>query len=188
MRSAKWGVRSAECEVGSGEWGVGSGEWGVESQKMRTRSQKLKCFSFVEICDMRRIAIIIIGLVLSHCGHQSPTSPEVVAGVYALQAVKVDLGSGRAQVYVNHEAEENPPSGFIELNRDRTYHLFASFGGPDQSVWETGGKYGVNSRFEITFSTPGRNFLGAFSNQRSRISVTELLYGTVVVMVFDRAR
>ena len=147
-----------------------------------------KPHAILEICNMKRIAIVVIGLILSHCGHESPMSPEVLEGVYALQAVKVYLGSGRAMVYLNREDEENRASGFIELNTDRTYRLFASFGGSDQSVWETYGKYGVNSRFDITFSTPARNFAGSFLNKRTRISVTELLYGSVVLMVFDRTQ
>ena len=83
---------------------------------------------------MKRIAIIFLGLLLSTCGAESPTSPQAVAGIYTLQAVKIDTGIGRAQVYRNHEAEENPPTGFIELNPDRTYRLFANFGSPDQSI------------------------------------------------------
>jgi len=138
---------------------------------------------------MKRIIIILIGLTLINCGRGSPIAPEVLAGVYDLQAVKVDLGSGgRALVYLNDESQEHSASGFIELNVDRTYRLFASFGDVDQSIWETQGKYGVNSRFELTFSTPGRNFSGSFFNKQSRIAVTELFAGSVVLMVFDRAR
>ncbi len=135
---------------------------------------------------MRRIAIVVAGLLLSHCGTELPTSPQVVAGVYALQAVEVDLGYGRALVYLNRESEENPSSGFIALNRDRTYHLFVSFGSPNPRVWEANGNYGVNSKFEIVFSTSGRNFSGAFFNRQSRIVVTELLFDAIVLMVFER--
>ena len=135
---------------------------------------------------MKRIAIIILGLLLSTCGAESPTSPQAVAGIYTLQAVKIDSGRGRALVYLNREAEKNPPTGFIELNPDRTYRLFASFGSPEQSVWETNGNYAVNSKLEITFSTSGRNFSGFFYDKQSRIAVTESLSGSIVLLVFER--
>ena len=135
---------------------------------------------------MKRIAIIFLGLLLSTCGTESPTSPQAVAGIYTLQAVTIDSGRGRALVYQNREAEENPPTGFIELNPDRTYRLFASFGSPEQSVWEIDGNYAVNSKFEITFSTPGRNFSGFFYDNKSRIAVTESLSGAIVLMIFER--
>ena len=135
---------------------------------------------------MKRIAIIFLGLLLITCGTESPTSPQAVAGIYTLQAVKIDSGRGRALVYLNREAEENSPTGFIELNPDRTYRLFASFGSPDRSVWETDGNYAVNSKFEITFSTPGRNFSGFFYDNQSRIAVTESLSGSIVLLVFER--
>ncbi len=38
---------------------------------------------------MKRIAIIFLGLLLSTCGAESPTSPQAVAGVYTLQAVTI---------------------------------------------------------------------------------------------------
>ena len=135
---------------------------------------------------MKRIAMIFLGLLLSTCGAESPTSPQAVAGIYTLQAVKIDTGIGRAQVYLNRESEENPPTGFIELNPDRTYRLSASFGSPDRSIWETDGNYAVNSKFEITFSTSGRNFSGFFYNNQSRIAVTESLSGSIVLMIFER--
>lgn len=135
---------------------------------------------------MKRIATIFLGLLLITCGVESPTSPQVVAGIYTLQAVKIDTGIGRAQVYQNHEAEENPPTGFIELNPDRTYRLSASFGSPDKSIWEANGNYAVNSKFEITFSTSGRNFSGFFYNNQSRIAVTESLSNSIVLMIFER--
>ena len=135
---------------------------------------------------MKRIAIIFFGLLLSACGTELPTSPQVVAGIYTLQAVKIDSGRGRALVYRNREAEENPPTGFIELNPDRTYRLFASFGSTDRSVWETDGNYAVNSKFEITFSTPGRNFSGFFYDNKSRIAVTESLSGSIVLLIFEK--
>ena len=135
---------------------------------------------------MKRIAIIFFGLLLSTCGAESPTSPQAVAGIYTLQAVTIDSGSGRALVYRNHESEENPPTGFIELYPDRTYRLYASFGSPNRSVWETNGKYAINSKLEITFSTPGRNFSGWFHNKQSQIAVTESLYGAIVLLVFER--
>ena len=135
---------------------------------------------------MKRVAIIFLGLLLSTCGAESPTSPQVVAGIYTLQAVKIDSGRGRAQVYRNHEAEENPPTGFIELNPDRTYRLYASFGSPDQSIWEIDGNYAINSKLEITFSTSGRNFSGFFYNNQSRIAVTESLSDSIVLMIFER--
>ncbi len=135
---------------------------------------------------MKRIAIIFLGLLLITCGAESPISPQAVAGIYTLQAVTIDSGSGRAQVYLNHEAEENPPTGFIELNPDRTYRLYASFGSPEQSIWEVNGKYAVNSKLEITFSTSGRNFSGFFYNKQSRIAVTESLSGAIVLLVFER--
>ena len=135
---------------------------------------------------MKRVAIIFLGLLLSTCGAESPTSPQAVAGIYTFQAVKIDSGRGRAQVYLNRESEENPPTGFIELNPDRTYRLSASFGSPDQSIWEIDGNYAVNSKLEITFSTPGRNFSGFFYNNQSRIAVTESLSGSIVLLVFER--
>jgi len=135
---------------------------------------------------MKRVAIIFLGLLLLTCGAKSPTSPQALAGIYTLQAVKVDSGRGRAQVYRNHEAEENSPTGFIELNPDRTYRLSASFGSPDRSIWETDGNYAVNSKFEITFSTSGRNFSGFFYNNQSRIAVTESLSDSIVLMIFER--
>ena len=135
---------------------------------------------------MKRIAIIFLGLLLSTCGAESPTSPQAVAGIYTLQAVKIDSGRGHALVYQNRESEENPPTGFIELNPDRTYRLYANFGSPDRSVWETDGNYAVNSKFEITFSTPGRNFSGFFYDNQSRIAVTESLSGSIVLMIFER--
>ena len=135
---------------------------------------------------MKRIAIIFLGLLLSTCGAESPTSPQAVAGIYTLQAVKIDTGIGRAQVYLNRESEENPPTGFIELNPDRTYRLSASFGSPDRSIWETNGNYAVNSKLEITFSTSGRNFSGFFYNNQSRIAVTESLSDSIVLMIFER--
>lgn len=135
---------------------------------------------------MKRIATIFLGLLLSTCGVESPTSPQVVAGIYTLQAVKVDTGIGRAQIYRNREAEGNPPTGFIELNPDRTYRLYASFGSPDQSIWEIDGNYAVNSKLEITFSTPGRNFSGFFYNNQSRIAVTESLSDSIVLLIFER--
>ena len=135
---------------------------------------------------MKRIAIIILGLLLSACGAESPASPQAVAGIYTLQAVKIDSGRGRALVYQNRETEKNPPTGFIELNPDRTYRLFASFGSPEQSVWETNGNYAVNSKLEITFSTSGRNFSGFFYDKQSRIAVTESLSGSIVLLVFER--
>lgn len=135
---------------------------------------------------MKRIAMIFLGLFLSTCGAESPTSPQAVAGIYTLQAVKIDTGIGRAQVYLNRESEENPPTGFIELNPDRTYRLSASFGSPDRSIWETDGNYAVNSKLEITFSTSGRNFSGFFYNNQSRIAVTESLSDSIVLMIFER--
>ena len=135
---------------------------------------------------MKRIAVIFWGLLLITCGAESPTSPQVVAGIYTLQAVKIDSGRGRAQVYLNRESEENPPTGFIELNPDRTYRLSASFGSPDRSIWETDGNYAVNSKLEITFSTSGRNFSGFFYNNQSRIAVTESLSDSIVLMIFER--
>ena len=135
---------------------------------------------------MKRIAMIFLGLFLSTCGAESPTSPQVVAGIYTLQAVKIDSGRGHAEVYLNRESEENPPTGFIELNPDRTYRLYASFGGPDQNIWETNGNYAINSKLEITFSTPGRNFSGFFYNKQSRIAVTESLSDSIVLMIFER--
>ena len=135
---------------------------------------------------MKRIAIIFLGLFLSTCSAESPTSPQAVAGIYTLQAVKIDSGRGHALVYRNREAEKNSPTGFIELNPDRTYRLSASFGSPDRSVWETDGNYAVNSKFEITFSTPGRNFSGFFYDKQSRIAVTESLSGSIVLLVFKR--
>ena len=135
---------------------------------------------------MKRIAIIFLGLLLITCGAESPTSPQAVAGIYTLQAVKIDTGIGRAQVYRNHEAEENSPTGFIELNPDRTYRLSASFGSPDRSIWEINGNYAVNSKFEITFSTSGRNFSGFFYNNQSRIAITESLSDSIVLMIFER--
>ena len=135
---------------------------------------------------MKRIAIIFLGLLLSTCGAESPTSPQAVAGTYTLLAVKVDSGRGHARVYRNHEAEENPPQGFIELTPDRTYRLSASFGSPDRSIWEANGNYAVNSKFEITFSTSGRNFSGFFYNNQSRIAITESLSDSIVLMIFER--
>ena len=135
---------------------------------------------------MKQIALIFLGLLLSTCGTESPTSPQAVAGVYILQAVTIDSGRGRALVYLNRESEENPPTGLIELNPDRTYRLFASFGSPNRSVWETNGKYAVNSKLEIAFSTSGRNFLGFFYNKQSRIAVTESISGAIVLLVFER--
>ena len=135
---------------------------------------------------MKRIAIIFLGLFLSTCGAESPTSPQAVAGIYTLQAVKIDTGIGRAQVYLNRESEKNPPTGFIELNPDRTYRLSASFGSPDRRIWETNGNYAVNSKLEITFSTSGRNFSGFFYNNQSRIAVTESLSDSIVLMIFER--
>ena len=135
---------------------------------------------------MKQIALIFLGLLLSTCGTESPTSPQAVAGVYILQAVTIDSGRGRALVYLNRESEENPPTGLIELNPDRTYRLFASFGSPNRSVWETNGKYAVNSKLEITFSTPGRNFSGFFYNKQSRIAVTESIFGAIVLMIFEK--
>ena len=44
---------------------------------------------------MKRIAIIFLGLLLITCGAESPTSPQAVAGIYTLQAVTIDSGSGR---------------------------------------------------------------------------------------------
>ena len=135
---------------------------------------------------MKQIALIFLGLLLSTCGTESPTSPQAVAGVYILQAVTIDSGRGRALVYLNRESEENPPTGLIELNPDRTYRLFASFGSPNRSVWETNGKYAVNSKLEITFSTPGRNFSGWFHNKQNQIAVTESISGSIVLMIFER--
>ncbi len=135
---------------------------------------------------MKRIAIIFLGLLLSTCGAELPTSPQAVAGIYTLQAVTIDSGRGHALVYRNREAEKNPPTGFIELNPDRTYRLYAHFGSPDRSVWETDGNYAVNSKFEITFSTSGRNFSGFFYDKQSRIAVTESLSGAIVLLVFKR--
>ncbi len=135
---------------------------------------------------MKQIALIFLGLLLITCGTESPTSPQAVAGVYILQAVTIDSGRGRALVYLNRESEENPPTGLIELNPDRTYRLFASFGSPNRSVWETNGKYAVNSKLEIAFSTSGRNFLGFFYNKQSRIAVTESISGAIVILVFER--
>ena len=135
---------------------------------------------------MKRIAIIFLGLLLITCGAESPTSPQAVAGIYTLQAVTIDSGSGRTLIYRNHESEENPPTGFIELYPDRTYRLSASFGSPNRSVWETNGKYAVNSKLEIAFSTSGRNFLGFFYNKQSRIAVTESISGAIVLMIFEK--
>ena len=134
---------------------------------------------------MKRIALIVAGLLLGACGSELSISPQAVAGVYALSEVKVDPGNGRVLIY--RKAEENPPSGFIELNSDRTYRLFVSYGSPNRRVWEENGNYGVNSKFEIAFATSGRNFSGLFFNRQSRIAVTESLFGAVVLMVFDRA-
>ena len=46
-----------------------------------------------------RIAIVIVALIVSHCGGDSQISPEEVAGTYALLEVKIDDGSGRTKVY-----------------------------------------------------------------------------------------
>ena len=135
---------------------------------------------------MKRIALIFLGLLLITCGTESPTSPQAVAGIYILQAVTIDSGRGRALVYLNREAEENPPTGLIELNPDRTYRLSASFGSPNRSVWEANGKYAVNSKLEIAFSTSGRNFSGFFYNKQSRIAVTESIFGAIVLMIFEK--
>lgn len=135
---------------------------------------------------MKQIAMIFLGLLLSTCGAESPTSPQAVAGIYTLQAVTIDSGQGRAQVYLNRESEENSPTGFIELNPDRTYRLYASFGSPNRSIWEVNGNYAINSKLEITFSTSGRNFSGFFYNNQSRIAVTESLSDSIVLLIFEK--
>ena len=133
---------------------------------------------------MKRIAIVVIALIVSQCGGASLVSPEEIAGRYALREVKVDTGSGKMQVYPRRESEDFP-SGFIQLNANRTYQLAARFPDPEIHFWETQGLFGMETSSEITFSTTGRNFSGSFSNQRTRIMVTEL-FGSIVHLVFDR--
>ena len=122
---------------------------------------------------MKRIAIVIVALIVSHCGGDSLVSPEEIAGTYALLEVKVDTGTARAQVYPHRESDADSPTGFIELKANRTYRFFARFPDPQIRVWETQGLFGVATNSEITFSTTGRNFSGSFFNQRTRIAVTE---------------
>lgn len=135
---------------------------------------------------MKRIVIAVVALFVSHCGGDSLVSPEEVAGTYVLREVKVDVGSGRARVYPHRESEADSPTGFIELQANRTYRLFARFPDPEIRTWETEGLFGVATNSEITFSTAGRNFSGSFFNQRTRIVVTELFTGSIVQLVFDR--
>ena len=95
---------------------------------------------------MKRIAIIFLGLLLSTCGAESPTSPQAVAGIYTLQAVTIDSGSGRALVYLNRESEENPPTGFIELISRQNLSLICELWQPESECM--GDKWKIRCKFE----------------------------------------